>query len=443
MNRKLIKQVFSLMLALTLVLALSSCAVSPQELLDMLTENSEGESSGQTSPEEGGEALPEGDTVPDGSTDQQPPQTSGGQNTKPGPVRPGKGEGTPPGGNNTPGGSTGGNLPLASGSAEGAQSLAGLRELYDLPDVMFGATYLGYVEEPVAAGSSQWLWEVNETMAQQYPFLTEIDANHIIGSAGYLYCIVPQDENATLAINRIQWSWDTAAYEVTEVLYRAETGEPVLLFANLDGVAYEIDTQIFVTDSSGNTCEWEPSLDAMSYLTPCVTENGNYLSYDFTEYAWQSGADLSAWLADGYTGMTALGLAGPEEMGGTCWTTTVYMDEVGRNAIFYLWFYPGDEAGGMVDLDWHYEGSDVFEEMWSGFWEIETTMDAPSQVTLSLFEVGAEYHDPAKPLYIDETYPMVISLSGLELVIGTGAYLSPLPFMTWDNTPCVLTLLEW
>ena len=38
---------------------------------------------------------------------------------------------------------------------------------------------------------------------------------------------------------------------------------------------------------------------------------------------------------------------------------------------------------------------------------------------------------------------MVISLSGLELVIGTGAYLSPLPFMTWDNTPCVLTLLEW
>ena len=130
-------------------------------------------------------------------------------------------------------------------------------------------------------------------------------------------------------------------------------------------------------------------------------------------------------------------------MGGTCWTTTVYMDEVGRNAIFYLWFYPGDEAGGMVDLDWHYEGSDVFEEMWSGFWEIETTMDAPSQVTLSLFEVGAEYHDPAKPLYIDETYPMVISLSGLELVIGTGAYLSPLPFMTWDNTPCVLTLLEW
>ena len=276
-----------------------------------------------------------------------------------------------------------------------------------------------------------------------YPFIAEIGGEHIIGGAGHLYCIVPQDENATLAINRIQWSWDTAAYEVTEVLYRAETGEPVLLFANLDGVAYEIDTQIFVTDSSGNTCQWEPSLDAMSYLTPCVAENGNYLSYDFTEYAWQSGADLSAWLADGYTGMTALGLAGPEEMGGTCWTTTVYMDEVGRNAIFYLWFYPGDEAGGMVDLDWQYEGSDVFEEMWSGFWEIETTMDAPSQVTLSLFEVGAEYHDPAKPLYIDETYPMVISLSGLELVIGTGAYLSPLPFMTWDNTPCVLTLLEW
>ena len=174
MNRKLIKQVFSLMLALTLVLALSSCAVSPQELLDILTENNEGESSGQMSPEEGGEALPEGDAAPDTSTDQQSPQTNSGQNTKPGPVRPGKDEETAPDGDAAPDGSASGYPPQSSGSAEGTQSLAGLREMYDLPGVMFGATYLGYVEEPVAVGSSQWLWEVNETMAQQYPFLTEI-----------------------------------------------------------------------------------------------------------------------------------------------------------------------------------------------------------------------------------------------------------------------------
>ena len=50
--------------------------------------------------------------------------------------------------------------------------------------------------------------------------------------------------------------------EISEVLYRSETGEPVLLFANLDGMAYVSDTQVLITDNSGNTCEWYPAVDA-------------------------------------------------------------------------------------------------------------------------------------------------------------------------------------
>ena len=74
----------------------------------------------------------------------------------------------------------------------------------------------------------------------------------------------------------------------------------MLLFANLDGVAYEVDTQVIITDSSGNICEWYPSLDADSYLAPCTTDEGEYLLWDFTEYAWQSASpDLALWLADG------------------------------------------------------------------------------------------------------------------------------------------------
>ena len=101
--------------------------------------------------------------------------------------------------------------------------------------------------------------------------------------------------------------------EVTEVLYRSESGEPVLLFANLDGVAYEADTQVFITDNNGNTCEWYPSLDAMSHLAPCISEAGDYLSFDFTEYAWYNAPpEFADWLSDGWTGMTALGLAGSQ-----------------------------------------------------------------------------------------------------------------------------------
>ena len=70
---------------------------------------------------------------------------------------------------------------------------------------MFGAAYLGYVgglfDEGFEAGFPAWLWETNEAMLLEYPFIAEIDEEHMIGGAGHLYCIVPVDENATVAIN--------------------------------------------------------------------------------------------------------------------------------------------------------------------------------------------------------------------------------------------------
>ena len=61
------------------------------------------------------------------------------------------------------------------------------------------------------------------------------------------------DKNATVAINRVYWNGDTQTEEITEVLYRSESGEPVLLFANLDDVPALADTQVLGTDSYGNT----------------------------------------------------------------------------------------------------------------------------------------------------------------------------------------------
>ena len=329
-------------------------------------------------------------------------------------------------------------------SQEAEASLGWLRDRIDFPMTMFGAAYLGYVgglfEEGFERGFAAWLWETNEAMLRMYPFIAEIDAEHIIGGAGYLYCIVPVDENATLAINRVQWNAQTQQEEVTEVLYRSETGEPVLLFANLDGVAYEADTQVFITDNNGNTCEWYPSLDAMSYLAPCISEAGDYLSFDFTEYAWYNApAEFSAWLADGWSGMTALGLAGSQR-DGMGWITETMVGETSRYAYFSLRFYPEDETGGTVDLNWVYEDSDEFEEMWSGFWTIQTIPDGPSYVTLSLSLVGGNRYETSDgPFYLSETYPLLISPSGTELLVGAGESGICLPFMSQSTTACVLT----
>ena len=329
-------------------------------------------------------------------------------------------------------------------SQEAETSLGWLRDRIDFPMTMFGAAYLGYVgglfEEGFERGFAAWLWETNEAMLRKYPFIAEIDAEHIIGGAGYLYCIVPVDENATLAINRVQWNAQTQQEEVTEVLYRSETGEPVLLFANLDGVAYEADTQVFITDNNGNTCEWYPSLDAMSYLAPCISEAGDYLSFDFTEYAWYNApAEFSAWLADGWSGMTALGLAGSQR-DGMGWITETMVGETSRYAYFSLRFYPEDETGGSVDLEWVYEDSADIEAMWSGFWTIQTIPDGPSYVTLSLSLVGGNRYETSDgPFYLCETYPLLISPSGTELLVGAGESGICLPFMSQSTTACVLT----
>ena len=331
-----------------------------------------------------------------------------------------------------------------AGSEEGKNSLLWLRDKIDFPQTMFGMAYLGYVgglfEEGFETGFPAWLRETNEAMLLKYPFIAEIDEEHIIGGAGFLYCIVPADENATVAINRVQWNEVTQSDEVTEVLYRSESGEPMLLFANLDGIAYEADTQVIITDNNGNTCEWYPSLDAMSYLAPCISEAGDYLSFDFTEYAWYDAPlGFAERLADGWVGMTALGLAGSQSTG-MGWGTETMAGETSRYAYFSLRFYPDDETGGTVDLEWNYEDSDGFEELWSGFWTIQTVPDGPSYVTLSLSLVGGKaYGVTDGPMYLCETYPLLISPSGTELLVGAGESGICLPFMSQSTTACVLT----
>ena len=330
--------------------------------------------------------------------------------------------------------------PVQSGfSREAEASLEWLRDRMDFPMTMFGAAYLLF-DEGFETGFPAWLQETNEAMLLEYPFLAEINAEHMIGGAGHLYCIVPVDENATVAINRVRWNEATQTDEVTEVLYRSESGEPVLLFANLDGAAYEADTQVFITDSNGNTCNWYPSLDAMRYLTPCTSEDGDYLSFDFTEYAWYNAPpEFASWLSDGWTGMTALGLAGSQR-DGMGWITETMVGETSRYAYFSLRFYLEDETGGTVDLEWVYEDSDDIEEMWSGFWTIQTIPDGPSYVTLSLSLVGGNnYGVTDGPMYLCETYPLLISPSGTELLVGAGESGICLPFMSQSTTACVLT----
>ena len=105
------------------------------------------------------------------------------------------------------------------------------------------------------------------------------------------------------------------------------------------------------------------------------------------------------------------------------WITETMVGETNRYACFSLRFYPGDETGGSVDLDWAYKDSKDFEEMWSGSWTIQTIPDGVTD----------------GPMYLCETYPLLISPSGTELLIGAGESGICLPFMSQSTLACVLT----
>ena len=321
-------------------------------------------------------------------------------------------------------------------SAEAEQSLVWLRERMAFPQTMFGAAFLGYTGE---ASDGDWLSETDQATLQKYPFISEIDTGHTIGDDDYLYCLVPLDENATVSVNLMRWDSKSDTEEVIEVLYRSEVGDPLLIFAagGDDAYAYLSYIQVQIVDNAGNSCVWEPQLyTSTGHIVPCFSENGDYLSFDFTEYGWQGvPSELAPWLADGWSGVYASGLGGS-------WTTQAAAWDTDRIANYYLWFFPEDENGGSVDLDWQYEGSDLFEEMWSGFWTTTSVMDGPSYVTVSLSLVGGDnYGVTDGPYYISETYPILMSPSGEEMVIGAGENEVSLPFMPkYDAQLCVLTL---
>lgn len=60
--------------------------------------------------------------------------------------------------------------------------------------------------------------------------------------------------------------------------------------------------------------------------------------------------------------------------------------------------------------------------MWSGSWTIQTIPDGPSYVTINISLVGGKnYSATDGPMYLCETYPLLISPSGTELLIGARA----------------------
>lgn len=145
---------------------------------------------------------------------------------------------------------------------------------------LFAVAFFGYV--PQDADPFALMQEATPQLCEDLPFLLTIDQDHILGVEGQLFCIVPADENATIAVNRRPWNAETESYEDPEVLYRSESGSPILVMcANADWIP---DTEVVITDSNGTVTIWSPYLDPSYHISSLYNDNRESLLFDFTSY---------------------------------------------------------------------------------------------------------------------------------------------------------------
>ena len=159
-------------------------------------------------------------------------------------------------------------------------SLAIFRQAMVETPQLFAAAFFGYV--PQNTDPFTIMQEAAPQLCEDLTFLLTIREENIIGTFGYLFCIVPADETATIAVNRRPWNPETEKYEEPEVLYRSESGSPILVMCpNEDWIP---DTEIVITDSSGTVTIWSPYLDPSYRLSALCNDNGDSLILDFTSY---------------------------------------------------------------------------------------------------------------------------------------------------------------
>ena len=243
-----------------------------------------------------------------------------------------------------------------------------------------------------------------------------VPCHRVVGSGGSLFCVVPRDPNATLAVNRIRWNPQNEDYDNLEVLYRSESGEPILLYACADmGESPYPDTEVIVTDSKGRTITWYPIYGAA--MLPYDFDNDAPIGYDFTTYGGEYDGDI------GWTYPTAEQLA-------NVWVWEGYKDDQYSFGTLTL------HSNGNAALTWWYEkDAGKAQEAYEGTWKLQGKDS--DQLALNMTLVGGERYKSGSTVQINGAFPVQVPL-GFEdftiLNIAEDANGELLPFQVPPST---------
>ena len=303
-------------------------------------------------------------------------------------------DGNAPTGGNTPdgGGADGDGM---DGGEPGAydDSLDLLRQELDerQQDERFAVAYIGDIDgklSDLAIPLRDWMDDTAPGLCAQYTFIRNIPQERVVGDSGSLFCVVPRDPNATVAVNRVRWNEAKGGYETLEVLYRSESGDPILLFISNDlGTVPTDTTELLLTDSHPDTLSWYPIPGIVAL--PYDYENDRKLAYDFTFYSQEGN--------DGFG----------SDIGWTCPTGSQLTQEVwawqgntDKPALATLELHANSSQEGdwgTATFTWWYESDFVTpEEVYTGDWGLTGNGEYSGVIMLDLTRTGGKRYTPGE-----------------------------------------------
>ena len=300
---------------------------------------------------------------------------------------------TPTGGNTPDRGDTDGDG--MDGGEPGAydDSLDLLRQELDerQQDERFAVAYIGDIDgklSDLAIPLRDWINDKAPGLCAQYPFVRNIPQERVVDDSGSLFCVVPRDPDATVVVNRIRWNEAKGGYETLEVLYRSESGEPILLFVSNDlGTVPTDTTELLLTDSHPDTLSWYPIPGIVAL--PYDYENDRKLAYDFTFYSQEGN--------DGFG----------SDIGWTCPTGSQLTQEVwawdgntDKPALATLELHANSSQEGdwgTATFTWWYESDYTTpEEVYEGDWGLTANGEYSGVLTLDMTRTGGKRYQPGE-----------------------------------------------
>jgi len=284
-------------------------------------------------------------------------------------------------------------------------SLNSLRQaMIDTPQ-LFAVAYFGFHEpqdpefpvDPVSV-----LQENAPALCTDLPFLLEIPEDRIIGEGGDLFCIVPLDEEATVAVSKGYWDDENQQPIYDDMLYSSAAGEPVLLFCNNAG--WEPDTQVYISGPSGEVF-WYPQEDDNHCVMPLRNDDWENRLYDFSPYREMRATEYRRMEESGWVMPTK------EFLTGTTWRWTSFLKD-GRVVSYEVNF-----DADTLSVRWNDGIDETGHEYLHAAWELSydegfAILEIDFREMAGVLRYNLLYHEAFEELYV------AIDAADEEIAIG-------------------------